>query len=171
MEPAFFLSRKPTCVSYLDPVSFFSFPLTHPAFLTEGQTQTQRAGQFRARNKCNSILRLKPASTPPPLAFPGSRLAPGFHLSFTNALCQCSICPAITVHSHRTTLKRLYFIKFKYRLFRIQNKKGFLCFLHSRLLQLIFFFPAFLITALIICFASIFCCFLPFACKTNRQAW
>lgn len=36
--------------------------------------------------------------------------------------------------------------------------------------ELIFFFSCFLTTALIICFASIFCCFLPFACKTNRQA-
>lgn len=87
--PAFFLSRKPTCVSYLDPVSFFSFPLTHPAFLTEGQTQTQRAGQFRAQNKCNSILRLKPASTPPPLAFPGSRLAPW--LPFNLYKCSMSV--------------------------------------------------------------------------------
>lgn len=42
-------------------------------------------------------------------------------------------------------------------------------FLLSGLLQWIFF--AFLTTALMICSASIFCCFLPFACKTNRQAW
>lgn len=54
---SFFLDKKHTHVSHLDSAFSFSFPLTCPAFLMEGETQTQRAWQFRVQSECNRILK------------------------------------------------------------------------------------------------------------------
>ena len=86
----------------------------HPPTIPHGKGNSgPESLQFRAQSGCNSILKLKPASTQLPLALTPGWL-PDLCLTFTNAPCQCDICPAITVHSHRMLLKRICFIKFKY---------------------------------------------------------
>lgn len=86
----------------------------HPPTIPHGKGNSgPESLPFRAQSECNSISKLKPASTQLPLALTPAWL-PDLCLTFTHAPCWCDICLVITVRSHHMLLKRICFIKFKY---------------------------------------------------------
>lgn len=113
----------------------------------------------------SSLWKLKPGSTPPPRAPPGRARLSGLHVTLADVPRRRDICPAVLVRSRAMLLNRIQILT----IWDSERRKRPLCFLHSRLLQLIFFFFCFPNN----CSDSLFCfhfLLLLALCLQNKQA-